>query len=484
MKSGTDVRGVASDLGGNDVQLTETAVFDITAAFIYWISLKKDGPFKVAIGHDSRITAERISHNIKNALITSGVEVLDCGLCSTPAMFMTTVDLKTDAAIQITASHHPFDRNGMKFFLPGGGLEGEELSEILAFASNNKRVEPQCKGSVKLVDYMSDYAAGLRRMICTACGKTEQEKPLAGYHIIVDAGNGAGGFYADDVLKPLGADIGGSQFLEPDGMFPHHIPNPENETAMASICEAVVKNHADLGLIFDTDVDRAGCVDRDGKEINRNRLIALAAHIVLQENAGGTIVTDSVTSDGLKSFIEDHLHGVHYRYRRGYRSVIDKARELCAAGINCPLAIETSGHAALRENFFLDDGAYLVTKIVIELARGRDIKKMLEPLEMPAESAEYRISITVPYFRVYGMRVIDEMTAFAKKHDGYQVAADNCEGVRVSTPNGWFLLRLSVHDPVMPVNFESRVTGGVSRDIAEILPFLKQFEYLDLSVFE
>lgn len=112
-------------------------------------------------------------------------------------------------------------------------------------------------------------------------------QPLKGFHIVVDAGNGAGGFYAGEVLEPLGADISGSQFLDPDGRFPHHIPNPENEEAMASVSAAVVRAKADLGVIFDTDVDRAGCVDAEGREINRNRLVALAAAIALEDHPGG-----------------------------------------------------------------------------------------------------------------------------------------------------------------------------------------------------
>ena len=143
-----------------------------------------------------------------------------------------------------------------------------------------------------------------KRQIQEGVQAPDYDHPLAGLHIVVDAGNGAGGFYAWDVLEPLGADISGSQFLEPDGMFPNHIPNPENETAMASICQAVKASGADLGVIFDTDVDRAGAVDKNGREINRNRIIALISAILLQEHPGTAIVTDSITSSGLKAFIE------------------------------------------------------------------------------------------------------------------------------------------------------------------------------------
>ena len=348
LKSGTDIRGYASDLGGKSIELTDEAVEDIISAFVVWYidRFSKDpGELKIAIGHDSRITADRICRAAVKALNESGVTVLDCGLASTPAMFMTTVDLKTDAAIEITASHHPFDRNGIKIFLPSGGLEGEDVAEILRLASSGMRVTGVKKGSVLKSGYMKDYAARLRSRIISGVGK---KKPLEGLKIVVDAGNGVGGFYANEVLKPLGADTDGSRFLEPDGMFPNHIPNPENKAAMQSICEAVLQNNADLGIIFDTDVDRAGCVGSDGVEINRNRLIALAAYIASDGKKGQTIVTDSVTSDGLKEYIEGTLGGRHYRYRRGYKNVIDKAIELCKNGVDCPLAIETSGHAALK----------------------------------------------------------------------------------------------------------------------------------------
>lgn len=484
LKSGTDVRGIASELGGSAVQLTDTAVYDITAAFVAWLSgnCAKPAPdMKIAVGHDSRITADAISVAVVRALTDAGVTTLFCGLSSTPAMFMTTLDLGADAAIQITASHHPFDRNGLKFFTKNGGLESKDISEILELASRGEQVICNRAGVTQVTDYMPMYAARLRAMICEACGKSEDERPLTGYHIVVDAGNGAGGFYATEVLQRLGADISGSLYLEPNGYFPNHIPNPENAQAMASICGAVLKNHADLGLIFDTDVDRAGCVGPDGSEINRNRLIALAAYIALQDNPGGTVVTDSVTSDGLKKFIETQLGGVHYRYRRGYKNVIDKAQELCAAGINCPLAIETSGHAALRENYFLDDGAYLVTKIVIELARGRNLSAVIQSLELPCEERECRLKITVPDFKVYGEQVIDALTRFCEALPGFTVADDNREGVRVSTPDGWLLLRMSVHDPVMPMNFESRVPGGIDRAVEAVKPLLSSFDGLDLS---
>ena len=486
LKSGTDIRGVASDKGGNSVNLTDCAVDLLSKAFAQWLGefSKKDiCELKIAVGHDSRITAHRIKKNVIDALKYMGVTVFDCSYASTPAMFMTTVDLKVDGSIQITASHHPFDRNGLKFFTAKSGLDSKDISALIELAEKNEFKCAAKHGTSKEIDYMSTYAANLRKIICDGVGKQECDLPLKGYHIVVDASNGVGGFYATEVLEKLGANITGSRYLEPDGMFPNHIPNPEDKKAMQSICEAVTLSNADLGVIFDTDVDRAGCVDSTGNEINRNRLVALASAIALKDNPGGTIVTDSVTSDGLKTFIEKDLKGVHYRFKRGYRNVINKAVELCEQGVNCPLAIETSGHAALRENYFLDDGAYLVTKIIIELANGKNIEQTLKTLSVPKEEFEYRFKINTTEFKQYGEDVIKQFEAFCAGQDDFTVADDNREGIRVSFSDGWFLLRLSVHDPILPFNIEADNIGSCKMVINRLTEFFGRFELLDVSSF-
>jgi phosphomannomutase len=313
--------------------------------------------------------------------------------------------------------------------------------------------------------------------------------PLKGLKIIVDAGNGAGGFFADKVLKPLGADISGSQFLNPDGSFPNHVPNPEDKKAMESIKEAVLRNNADFGIIFDTDVDRAGAVDKNGKEINRNRIVALMSSIVLEEHPASVIVTDSITSDELKIFIEEKLGGVHRRFKRGYKNVINEAIKLNNEGYESYLAIETSGHGALKENYFLDDGAYLISKILIKIARlkkeGRTIDELLSELKEPAEAKEFRLNVLEEDFKAYGNETIKKLNEYANKAGGWKVASENYEGIRVSfdegNGDGWFLLRLSLHDPVMPLNIESRKPGGVKLIASKIADFLDPFSKLDLS---
>jgi len=492
LKNGSDIRGIAVESENGEVNLTDEAVFAIASAFGRWLSERCDkapGELKVAVGNDSRISAARIKKQVIDALMSSGVSVVDCGLISTPAMFMTCVvpTLNCDGSIQITASHLPYDRNGLKFFTKAGGCESEDIDVILEYAQNGSRCE-DAKGGFEKYDFLSEYAEMLANKVRNAVNAEDFEHPLKGFKIAVDAGNGAGGFYATKVLAPLGADISGSCFLEPDGMFPNHIPNPENAQAMAAVSRAVVESNSDMGIIFDTDVDRAGAVDSKGNEINRNRLIALISSILLEERTPAVIVTDSITSDGLKKFIENH-GGMHHRFKRGYKNVINEAVRLNREGQYCPLAIETSGHAALKENYFLDDGAYLVTKLIIKAAQlkasGKRLEDLLIGLEEPLESREFRMNIALDDFKPYGEAIIERVFEVAKSENTWRLAPDNHEGVRVSFDNengaGWFLLRMSLHEPLMPLNIESNIEGGVKIIARKLFVILNEYELLDTS---
>ena len=155
------------------------------------------------------------------------------------------------------------------------------------------------------------------------------------------------------------------------------------------------------------------------------------------------------------------------------------------------MAIETSGHAAMKENHFLDDGAYLVSKLLIELAKSkladRSLTDLIANLQEPVESQELRIKIATEDFQTYGNKVIEQMQAFALSQTDWKIVPNNYEGVRVActseSEDGWYLLRLSLHDPVIPVNIESNVSGGVDRIEQRLLSFLKTQESLDLSAF-
>ena len=205
-----------------------------------------------------------------------------------------------------------------------------------------------------------------------------------------------------------------------------------------------------MGIIFDTDVDRAAVVLNNGLEINRNRLIALMTAILTQTEKDAVIVTDSITSTGLTKFINS-LGATHIRFKRGYKNVINEAIRRTNAGENACLAIETSGHGAIRENYYLDDGAYMACLIVAELAKrkkqGKTLESLIEDLEEPAEAKEIRIKIKEADFKAYGQRVLDTLSENVEAWAGYSKEKENYEGVRVNADkangDGWFLLRLS-----------------------------------------
>ena len=488
LANGSDVRGVAIEgVADEPVTLNAEAANRITSGFLDFLSQKtgkKIKDLRIAVGHDSRLSAPMLKDAVLEALTYAGVVTVDCGLASTPSMFMSIVfpETKMDGSIMITASHLPYNRNGLKFFTKDGGVEHEDIIAILEAAARN----PEVKGDLSKVqkyNLIDRYCHHLRKKIRAALNMGDT--PLKGMHVVVDAGNGAGGFFASQILGRLGADTSGSVFLEPDGHFPNHIPNPENKQAMAAIKKAVVDSHADLGFIFDTDVDRMSAVLGNGREVSRNALIGMMAAILAPEYPQSTIVTDSVTSDELTEFLTKDLGLKHHRYMRGYKNVIDECIRLNKAGTTSPLAIETSGHGALSENYYLDDGAYLAVRLLIAAAKakqqGKKLSSLIKKLGEPLESKEFRMAIKgEDDFQSYGNGVLK---TFEQRADvqGIKRAQPNYEGVRLVFPHGWALLRLSLHDPQMPLNVESSKKGGVEEIAAKVKELLEGFTSLDTS---
>ncbi len=530
LQNGSDIRGVAIETeGGKPVNLTQNSVVRIGAAFALFAADRANKPaseLRIAIGRDSRLSGEQLTVWLADGIASVGANAYDGGLASTPAMFMCCVnELHFDAGIMVTASHLPMERNGMKFFTAiAGGLEKADITAILASAEEAAFPIAAQRGQCGTVDVMTPYVNGLKEKILSALGCAKDEKPFSGLKIVVDAGNGAGGFFAERLLEPLGADITGSRFLEPDGRFPNHQPNPENAEAMRSICEAVTETGADFGIIFDTDVDRAGAVlPSDGGVIalDRNRLIALMTAILVRQYGPITVVTDSITSTGLTDFINS-LGCRHHRFKRGYRNVINEAKRLLALEeaakkakeetdaefanailanailadaifanaifANAILAMETSGHGALRENYFLDDGAYIIVKLLVALVEarreGKTLNELIANLKEPCESAEARLNVLLDDTADYTAAVLETVEKHFSSLPGFEIVQPNYEGVRVNADethgNGWFLVRRSLHDPLMPCNIESNSVGGMRLIAAELYNALRAFDKLEL----
>ncbi|KAF0916898.1 hypothetical protein E2562_015075, partial [Oryza meyeriana var. granulata] len=514
LQNGPDVRGVALEgEKGRAVNLTPLAVEVIAESFAEWLREElrqldggRDvGEVRVSVGRDPRLSGARLGAALFAGLARAGCSVFDMGLATTPACFMSTKlpRFSYDASIMMTASHLPYTRNGLKFFTKRGGLTSGQVEGICDRAARKYVARKMGRGGgrgmppvVMRVDLMSAYAQHLRNIIKERVAHpTHYDTPLKGFKVIVNAGNGCGGFFTWDVLEKLGADTTGSLHLEPDGKFPNHMPNPEDATAMSLTRGAVLDHGADLGVVFDTDVDRSGVVDATGAAINGDRLMALMSAIVLDEHPGTTVVTDARTSDGLTRFIQAR-GGHHCLYRVGYRNVIDKGVQLNADGVETHLMMETTGHGALKENYFLDDGAYMVVKIIIEMVRMRmaglegSVGSLIMDLGEPAESVLLRMDILgeAKYAKQRGTQVVETFKNYIQEGKLNGWVLDDCgdcsvsQGCLVDTNDhpidvdaymyranffdeskrqlGWVHIRQSVHNPNVAINMQSSIRGG------------------------
>lgn len=473
LQNGSDIRGPAM---GEGAVLTPCAAAGIGEAFGRLLVQKTGGAQpSVAVGHDPRESGPALAQAVADGLALAGCRPFLTGLSTTPSMYLACAapEFRAQAAVMVTASHLPPDKNGFKFFTPEGGCGRQTVRAVLELAQERR---PQ-GGRYECRPVVPDYA----RMLCALVRKqTGLRRPLSGLKILVDAGNGAGGFYAQDVLCELGADVSGSLFLEPAGCCAGHGQNPEKEENLAVLSRAVREQNAQLGIAFDPDADRAALIDAQGRCLSRNRLIALAAAVLAPQYPGGIVVTDSVTSSGLTQFLGKQGL-VHHRFKRGYQNVIDEARRLSDAGFCVPLAIETSGHAALLENRFLDDGMYLATRLVAAMVqcrrRGEELAGLIEGLREPAQSAEYRIPLKkgadLPQ-----EELLARLSGFVERHPALSPAPENHEGLRVNVApqagDGWFLLRQSLHDPVLVLNLESEHPDGVACMEKLLRPFFEE----------
>jgi phosphomannomutase len=449
-------------------------------AFALWLA-EREGTtsdrLTLSVGRDARPTGEALLQAFIRGLTAADCDVLDAGLATTAAVYLPVVlgDVRADGAVMVTAGALSQGWNGFKLMTRDGGLRADEQRLVLKRAAETSVPQRLVRSYDALTPYRERLIDMVRRRL-----DDDVQCPLVGLFLVVFT-SGAGALLAD-ILEELGADV--VRLDAPGGAFSLDDPG-----SLSALSEAVIKNEADLGVALDADGTRAGIVDRDGRPLAGNRLIALMAAILLEEHPGATFVTDSVTSSGVARFITE-WGGVHYRYKRGHRNVIAEAMRLNEEEIDCPLAIETSGHAALRENFFLDDGLYLSAVVLckaLTLKRdGETISSLISELAEPVESQEIRMRILAKDYRAAAQSAIETVLSHTLENPEWRLASDNREGVRINfdldgdMDNAWLLLRLSVNDKVMPLNVESDVPGGARRILTELYELLKNDDELDM----
>jgi len=471
----------------------------------------------ICVGRDPRIHGARLADALCRGIESvKGVKAVYTGLASTPSMFEFCRSGKCDGSIMVTASHLPEDRNGFKFFTKAGGYNKNDIDMLSETAAASVRewydmgILPPTSGADAVycssaVDFMPHYASTLRSAIMKEVSDGDNSssatsQPLAGLRIVLNAGNGAGYFF-NEVLKDLGADVSASMNLTPDGTFQSGVPNPEYKGMIDATTKVCEDTNADIGIMFDTDADRCGFViPRNGdnasspatyEALNRNRLIALLSVIFQTSSPGCSVVTDSVTSEGLAKFLEEDLGLSHVRYLKGYSNVIEKAKEITDSGkATVAMAIETSGHCAMKENDYLDDGTYTAAKIVGLLARvakaqGENrqghvgLLDLISNLDEMEEVEELRLGVmdgTLSTTEGMFDSIANDIEKAIFTQKGWELDQDNLEGIRVrnGSDGGFFMLRKSLHDPVISLQVEGSSADDVRQTV--ISPLLDIIE--------
>jgi phosphomannomutase len=367
LHNGSDIRGVAVyGVKGENVNLTITEARKIGCSFALWLKQKLGKPnFCVSVGRDSRISGDELKEGLVEGLNMAGATVWDFGFASAPCMAQSVFDeeLACDGAVMITGGTLPYNWSGMKFFTPDGATTGADITAILEAAEAIEAEGIDIRTQRK--DYLLKYAAGLAAFISV---KTNSEKPFEGSRIIVDAGNGVGGFFVDKILRPLGADTVGSRNLERNGMFPNHVPDPARESVLEQFKNTAAEYKADLGILLDTDACSAALIGKDGRKFSQSELLMLMCAIVLEENPGGAIATDGLLPEQVRAFIEKK-GGVVCRPRGVSETAAGECKRLAEEGVSCAMAMDIRGLCALKENHYLNDGVFMVVKILVKFAQ-------------------------------------------------------------------------------------------------------------------
>lgn len=508
--NGFDIRGEVIK-NENDVTfwLSDEKAYYIGYGFARYIAKvcnNKDN-IRIGVGRDTRNSGLRISSYFRAGIEDAGYKAYDVGIASTPAMFCScssdyNVDNEIitpwpfDGSVSITASHLPAKYNGFKFFTKdcSVGIGSEGITQLIEEITdeNIKNLQPRASDSVSNWNYSDNYSAFLKKTIRRLHPYGQSDRPLKGLKIVVNPGHGVG-YFLPKLLSDLGADTSGSIHLNIDEDNPKHVANPEDKMAINFTRDAVMLSSADIGICLDTDGDRAGIVDADGRVLNRNGFIAIISKIAIKSK-GDIIVSDSSTSTGLTKYIES-LGGKLIRYKKGYRYVIGLASETngCVAGF------EASGHGGFKDHNWIDDGIYSAIRVLIELHTLRlttpkaSISDIIKGFTEPNESYEIRLNmLTGTSFdsRDYATkRSCEELRKVVKKISSWCEESVNHEGLRIMINHnqlneGWLMIRASLHEPILSLQLESEIKGG-SKEILQLLlngfDNLEKEKILDLS---
>ena len=430
-----DIRGIVGDT------LTEADAYALGRTFAA-IAID-EGARRIAVGRDGRTHSGMLEAALVRGLTEGGVDAVLTGMGPSPMLYFATYYLDVDGGIQVTGSHNPADYNGFKLLLKGRSVFGKEIQAIGRRALAGDWSEGN--GRTEEVDIREAY---VDRLLEGFSGKP--------FRVGWDAGNGAAGPILDMLIERLPGQHY-AIFTNVDGRFPNHHPDPTVETNLEHLKQLVAEKNLDFGIAFDGDGDRIGAVDGKGRVIWGDQLLMILAVPVLQELPGATIIADVKASQTLFDRVAE-IGGAPLMWKTGHSLIKSKMKETGA-----PLAGEMSGHIFFKHRWYgFDDALYAAVRLIEAVsASGKSLTELKDAMPQAVATPELRFQVDEVRKFAIVEEVRDRLAA-----DGAKV--DATDGVRVSTGDGWWLLRASNTQDVLVARAEASDEAGLERLVAQI----------------
>ena len=446
-----DVRGVYPE------QLDATLAREVGAAFVKVLGIAKSagGPGAVVVGHDMRPSGPELVAAFAEGVTAAGVDVIEIGLASTDALYFASGHLNLPGAM-FTASHNPAQYNGIKLCRAGAAPVGQEtgLAEIKQLIAEGWQAEPAATaGSVSSQHLVEEYATYLKGLV-----DLSHIRPLK---VVVDAGNGMGGYTVPVVLKDLPLEIV-ELFFELDGTFPNHEANPIDPENLRDLQAAVLREGADIGLAFDGDADRCFVVDERGGIVSPSLLTALIAERELAKHPGSAIIHNLITSRAVAEVVLEN-GGTPVRTRVGHSFIKAKMAET-----NAVFGGEHSGHFYFRDFWRADSGMLAALHALAALGEtpaGSTLSGLLGKYARWVESGEINSTVS------------DAKSVMAKIKSDFEgkpgIELDELDGLTVASADWWFNVRASNTEPLLRLNVEARTPAEVQQVVESALKLIR-----------
>jgi len=417
-----DVRGIV------DRDLTPEFVYDLGRSIGTYAL--RHGVKTMTLGRDCRLSSETYHDAIRRGLNSTGVNVIDIGLCVTPMLYFSIRHLSTEGGVMVTGSHNPPEFNGFKICIGPDTIFGQDIQELGRIMEKGQYVSG--KGTSHQEDVSKSYQDYIFNQI-------EIRKCL---NIVIDAGNGVAGLFALPLFNRFGCQVT-CLYCEPDGRFPHHFPDPTIPENLKELIAQVREKKADIGIAYDGDGDRLGVITDKGEILWGDELLLLFSRFILQKNPGAVIIGEVKCSQKLYDDIEKH-GGRPIMWKAGHSLIKGKMKEE-----NALLAGEMSGHLFFADRYFgYDDAIYASVRLLEILSMsGQKISEILS--DVPRTFTTPEIRVDCPDHIKF--QVVEEVKAHFKKD--YKIV--DIDGVRIPFDDGWGLLRPSNTQPVLVLRFEA-----------------------------